>query len=193
MEKAEGKASGLAQDLDDVLIMALYPVTGKRFLRWKYGHEKIPLELKPRTLGQVEKEEQLIRKALAGELTAQGGKSRRELEVTIDGESFTVEINDPYSKELASRSRRSHRAVAKEVEEEEGNGKLVASIPGMIVEVNKAVGDKVTADETVVVFDAMKMMNGLKAGVNGTVKEVHFASGDSISKGDLIMLIEPEE
>ena len=38
----------------------------------------------------------------------------------------------------------------------------------------------------------MKMMNSVKAGVNGTVKEVHYASGDSVSKGDLIMLIEPE-
>ena len=192
LEKAKGKASGLAQDIDDELIMALYPVTGKRFLRWKYGHEKIPLELKPRTLSQVEKEEQLIRKALAGELTSNGGKSRRELEVTVDGETFTVEINDPYSQELANRSRRSHRAVAKEVEEG-GSGKLIASIPGMIVEITKSVGDKVTSDETVIIFEAMKMMNSVKAGVNGTVKEVHYASGDSVSKGDLIMLIEPEE
>jgi len=193
LEKAKGKASGLARDIDDELIMALYPVTGKRFLRWKYGHEDIPLELRPRTLGQVEKEEQLIRKALAGELTAQGGSnSRRQLEVTVDGEKFTVEINDPYSQELSNRSRRSHRAVAQEVEEE-GSGSLVATIPGMIVEIKKEVGDKVTADETVIVFEAMKMMNSIKAGVNGTVKEVKFASGDSISKGDLIMVIEPDE
>jgi pyruvate carboxylase len=191
LEKAKGKASGLARDIDDELIMALYPVTGKRFLRWKYGHEKIPLELKPRTLGQVEKEEELIRKALAGELSSNGGKSRRELEVTVDGETFTVEINDPYGQEVANRTRRSHRAVAKEVEEG-GTGKLIASIPGMIVEVNKSVGDKVEPDDIVIVFEAMKMMNSIKAGVSGTVKEVHFESGDSISKGDLIMLIEPE-
>ena len=192
LDEAKEKASGLARDIDDTLIVALYPVTGKRFLRWKYGQEDIPLEFKPRTLDQVEKEERLIRKALAGELTANGnGRSRRELEVTVDGERFTVEINDPYSQELANRSRRSHRAVAQEVEEG-GSGKLIASIPAMIVEIKKKVGDKVTADEVVAVFEAMKMMNSMKAGIDGTVKEVNFSAGDSISKGDVIMVIEPE-
>ena len=193
LDEAKEKASGLARDIDDTLIVALYPVTGKRFLRWKYGQEDIPLEFKPRTLDQVEKEERLIRKALAGELTANGNnRSRRQLEVTVDGEKFTVEINDPYSQELANRSRRSHRAVAQEVEEG-GSGKLIASIPAMIVEIKKKVGDKVTADEIVAVFEAMKMMNSMKAGIDGTVKEVNFSAGDSITKGDVIMVIEPEE
>ena len=193
LDEAKEKASGLARDIDDTLIVALYPVTGKRFLRWKYGQEDIPLEFKPRTLDQVEKEERLIRKALAGELTANGNnRSRRQLEVTVDGEKFTVEINDPYSQELANRSRRSHRAVAQEMEEG-GSGKLIASIPAMIVEIKKKVGDKVTADEVVAVFEAMKMMNSMKAGIDGTVKEVNFSAGDSISKGDVIMVIEPEE
>ncbi|TRX49021.1 pyruvate carboxylase subunit B [Fulvivirga sp. M361] len=193
LDEAKEKASGLARDIDDELIVALYPVTGKRFLRWKYGQEDIPLEFKPRTLGQVEKEERLIRKALAGELTSNGnGRSRRELEVTVDGERFTVEINDPYSQELANRSRRSHRAVAQEVEEG-GSGKLIASIPAMIVEIKKKVGDKVNADEIVAVFEAMKMMNSMKAGIDGVVKEVNFSAGDNISKGDVIMVIEPEE
>ena len=192
LDGAKHLASGLAQDLDDELIVALYPVTGKRFLKWKYGHEEVPLEFKPRTLGQVEKEEQLIRKALAGELTAQGnGRSNRKLEVTIDDEKFTVEINDPYSKELAGRQRRSHRVTESEVEEG-GTGKIIAAIPSMIVEIKKEVGDKVAADEVVAVFEAMKMMNSLKAGIDGVVKEVNYKAGDNVSKGDVIMVIEPE-
>jgi len=37
LEKAKQEAEGLAKDIDDVLIVALYNVTGKKFLRIKYG------------------------------------------------------------------------------------------------------------------------------------------------------------
>ena len=39
LPKAEEDVKGLAVDLDDKLIYALYPVTGKKFLKWKYGKE----------------------------------------------------------------------------------------------------------------------------------------------------------
>jgi biotin carboxyl carrier protein len=37
------------------------------------------------------------------------------------------------------------------------------------------------------------MMNNLDATVEGVVKEIKFDSGDSVSKGDVIMVIEPKE
>ena len=49
LEKAKKETEGLAVDLDDVLIYALYPVTGKKFLNWKYGKEQPPAEVRPRT------------------------------------------------------------------------------------------------------------------------------------------------
>ncbi len=45
LEKAREETAGLARDIDDVLVYALYPTTGKRFLRWKYGLEEIPAEV----------------------------------------------------------------------------------------------------------------------------------------------------
>ncbi len=42
LEKAKKDVEGLAKDLDDQLIYAIYPTTGKRFLKWKYGLEEIP-------------------------------------------------------------------------------------------------------------------------------------------------------
>ena len=50
LEKAQEEIKDLAKDLDDELLYALYPVTGKRFLKWKYGLEEVPPEVKPRTL-----------------------------------------------------------------------------------------------------------------------------------------------
>jgi pyruvate carboxylase subunit B (EC 6.4.1.1) len=39
-----------------------------QFLKWKYGLEQPPALVKPKTLEEVKREEELIRKALAGEL-----------------------------------------------------------------------------------------------------------------------------
>ncbi len=195
MDHVKEISKGLAQDLDDQVLMALYPVTGKRFLKWKYGQEPVPSEFKPKTMAQVEKEDELVRKALSGELTSKGNGTNctREFEVTVDGDTFSVEINDPNATVNvggAARPRRKKEAKAKEVV---ASGSLTAPIPGMIVEFKKNVGDKVEVGETLVVLEAMKMMNNLDATVKGTVKEIKFESGDSVSKGDVLMVVEPEE
>jgi pyruvate carboxylase subunit B len=113
LETARQHAGELARDLDDVLIFALFPVTGKRFLMWKYGLEEPPAETRPKTLEQVNREKELVKKALAGELvekSAAGAASPqahpgaalpasagtgRVFDVRVDGESFRVEVREP--------------------------------------------------------------------------------------------------
>ena len=46
-----------------MLCYALYPTTGLRFLKWKYGVEAPPPETKPKTLEDVKREDELIAKA----------------------------------------------------------------------------------------------------------------------------------
>ena len=190
MDDVRKKFGDVARDEDDLVLCALYPVTGKRFLKWKYGLEELPEDVKPKTMEQVKKEAEIIRKALAGELTSKKSTgSGRELEVTVDGETFTVEINDPNAVAGPSlpQVRRKKKAGIKEVEK---SGSLTAPLPGMIVEYKKAVGDKVTAGETVVVIEAMKMMNNIDSTIDGVVKEIKFDTSDSVTKGDVLMIIE---
>ncbi|MBW1974997.1 MAG: pyruvate carboxylase subunit B [Deltaproteobacteria bacterium] len=101
LEKAKSEVEGLAKDIDDVLIYALFPTTGKRFLRWKYGLEPVPDELKPKTLEDVKKEEELIKKAKAGLLVEKPKKEAppkgpgiRTFNVFVDGEYFEVEVEE---------------------------------------------------------------------------------------------------
>lgn len=63
LEKANEETKGLAKDLCDTLIYALYPKTGIEFLKWKYGREPMPEKLKPKTLEDVRKEDEAIAKA----------------------------------------------------------------------------------------------------------------------------------
>ena len=72
-KKPKKNTEGLAVDLDDVLIYALYPVTGKKFLNWKYGKEQPPPEVSPRTLEDAKAELEMLKKAKAGELIEKTG------------------------------------------------------------------------------------------------------------------------
>ena len=75
LDKAKEEIGDLAVDLDDALIYAIYPVTGKKFLKWKYGKEEPPEEVKAKTLDQVKAEDELVSKARAGLLVEKQAQS----------------------------------------------------------------------------------------------------------------------
>ena len=60
-------------------------------------------------------------------------------------------------------------------------------MPGMIVRVNVAVGDHVRAGQGLVVMEAMKMENELRAPADGTVKAVRVDAGAAVEKGALLI------
>ena len=60
LDKAKEATKDIAQDIGDVLTYALFPTTGMQFLRWKYGLEAPPPEVKPKTLEDVKHEDELI-------------------------------------------------------------------------------------------------------------------------------------
>ncbi len=102
LDKAKEDTKGLAVDLDDVLIYALYPVTGKKFLKWKYGKEQPPEAVKPRTLEEAKAELEFLKKAKAGQLVEKSTKAApaksenlRTFNVFVDDEYFEVGVDAP--------------------------------------------------------------------------------------------------
>jgi oxaloacetate decarboxylase alpha subunit/pyruvate carboxylase subunit B len=92
---------GLAKDLDDQLVCAIYPVTGRRFLKWKYGIEEPPDSVKGKTLDAAKAEEERVRKAKAGELVEKKpkkgppkGLNLRTFKVFVDNEYFEVGVEE---------------------------------------------------------------------------------------------------
>jgi pyruvate carboxylase subunit B len=63
LEKAKEETKELAKDLCDTLVYALYPKTGVEFLKWKYGLEPMPEKMKPKTLEDVKREDEVLAKA----------------------------------------------------------------------------------------------------------------------------------
>jgi biotin carboxyl carrier protein len=72
----------------------------------------------------------------------------------------------------------------------EGPQRLVAPMPGKVVRVLVKPGDVVGARQAIVVVEAMKMENELRASRDGTVSEVHAHEGISVDAGALLIVIQ---
>jgi acetyl-CoA carboxylase biotin carboxyl carrier protein len=66
---------------------------------------------------------------------------------------------------------------------------VVAELVAAVMTVEVEVGDRVTADDPVVILESMKMEIPVLAEVPGTVTEVVVASGDVVNDGDPLVVI----
>ncbi|MGM0769037.1 MAG: acetyl/propionyl/methylcrotonyl-CoA carboxylase subunit alpha [Pseudomonadota bacterium] len=78
-------------------------------------------------------------------------------------------------------------------EELAGEGSLAAPMNGAIVAVQAKVGDKVTAGQTLVIMEAMKMEHAIKAPADGVVTDIFYAEGDQVSEGAELIAIETSD
>jgi pyruvate carboxylase len=63
-------------------------------------------------------------------------------------------------------------------------------MPGMVTEVNTAVGSKVKEGDPIITLEAMKMLTTISAGMDGTVTEILFQKGEAVETDDLLARIE---
>jgi biotin carboxyl carrier protein len=95
------------------------------------------------------------------------------------GRRFAVEVRDPRD---ASRSSRA--AVGS------GRQNVAAPMPGKVVRVLVNVGDAVDAGQGLVVVEAMKMQNEMKASRPGRVIEIRASVGQTVGAGDTLLILE---
>jgi biotin carboxyl carrier protein len=105
---------------------------------------------------------------------------RGETHLIVGSERFLAEVRDP-------RSLRSRRAAAGAGA---GPAKIIAPMPGKIVRVLAAVGDEVEAGQGLVVVEAMKMQNEIKATKKGKVTKIAVHETAAVNAGDLLAIVE---
>jgi acetyl/propionyl-CoA carboxylase alpha subunit len=100
----------------------------------------------------------------------------------IDGWRYELEALDERTRTI--------RDLSNATAGPKGPAPLVAPMPGLIVRVNVAPGDTVSAGQGLVVMEAMKMENELRAAGPGTVKAVLAAAGTAVEKGAVLVELE---
>ena len=110
------------------------------------------------------------------------GGSRGRYTIWVDGFRHEVEALDERMRAI--------RELAGATAGPVGPAPLIAPMPGMIVRVNVRVGDRVQPGQGLVVMEAMKMENELRAQAPATVKAVLAQPGSAVEKGALLIELE---
>jgi propionyl-CoA carboxylase alpha chain len=158
------------------------------------GHSEIALEIR-RTNGSIE-----VRAGSKATVLSSDWKPGEPLwRGTVDGKAVAVQVRIiPNGFALSHRGIETNAYVFTEreaayarlmpVKQTADSGKQVrCPMPGLVVSIAVKEGQEVKAGETVAVVEAMKMENVLRAEIDGTVKKVHAAPGDSLAVDAVIL------
>lgn len=81
-------------------------------------------------------------------------------------------------------------AVAPATGGTEGNVKVTAPMPGTILDIKVNIGDSVSANQVVIVLEAMKMENEIVTPSAGKVSSINVSKGDTVNSGDILVTIQ---
>ena len=115
-------------------------------------------------------------------VVARTGSTRGRFTLWLDGFRYEVEALDERTRAI--------RELSGAGKEASGPAPLLAPMPGMIVRVAVQVGDTVEPGQSLVVMEAMKMENELRATSAGTVKAVLAQPGTAVEKGAVLLELE---
>lgn len=103
-----------------------------------------------------------------------------KLRITIRGATWDIDIYDPRVRGVTKTT----RATV------EGAQTISSPMPGRVVTINVAVGDKIEAGQGVIIVEAMKMENELQAEGAGVVTEIKVKPGQAVEDGQALVVIQ---
>lgn len=171
----------LAEDkIDDVLTYALFPQIGLKFLE----NRDNPDAFEPAP-GALQADESAP--AAAPAASAPSGSAPGVYDVKVNGNAYRVEISA--AGELAASP--IAQAPATGVQGTNASSNAADSLPsplaGNVFKILVSPGQQVSAGETVIVLEAMKMETEVSAPVAGTVASIDVTVGDSVAVGDSLI------
>jgi biotin carboxyl carrier protein len=101
-------------------------------------------------------------------------------QVSVGEKDFEIKLTDP--------KRMRHSVSAGE--NEGGAAEIKTAMPGKVVRVLVEQGAEIKQGDGVLIVEAMKMQNEMKAPKDGIVKEIRAAEGETVSAGDILAIIE---
>ena len=190
--KKELKDEGLDPSDEEVLIYAIYPQVGLKYLKGEakpeFESEDLPLPIDhPATRNMVKSFFPEVKELyLCEEECGKGGglaSIPTEFDVEVDGEPFEVKVT-PKGGFMVAGAGEAAAEVPKDVE-----GGFKSPMQGTLLSVKVSEGDEVKEGDIVATVEAMKMETEIKADHGGEVKEIFVEEGDAIETGDILMQI----
>lgn len=164
--KSDAESQGLVKKEEDVLTYILYPAIAPAFLKGEKKAEQMP---EPKA---------------AAAAPAADYEIPRSMEVEVDGEVFAVRILSVEGESVVSaESEENHRPRG------DVPGGVKSSIQGMVLDIKVQTGQKVSAGDTLLVLEAMKMENPVISPVDGTVTEIFVEDGAVVQSGDVLVVV----
>ena len=116
-------------------------------------------------------------------------KFRIENEAHNDKGGASSADNAKTSPSSATTAANAEPAASKKASESTAGKPVTAPLPGTINDIKVKVGDKVSAGDTVVILEAMKMQNNIEAETSGTIASINVNKGDAVMEGDTLVTI----
>ncbi|MBK1717901.1 sodium-extruding oxaloacetate decarboxylase subunit alpha [Thiocystis violacea] len=189
----------IAASDEDVLTYAMFPEIGRTFLEQRAAGTLVPEPLEPPPSGMAKSAPTEFNINVHGEtyhikVTGAGHKDQaeRHFYFTIDDipEEVVVETLDELVL-TGGADGAVRKAIAGKRPKPSLPGHVSTSMPGNIVDVLVREGDRVTAGQSVIVTEAMKMETEIQAPIDGTVTGVFVAKGDSVNPDEVLLEISP--
>ena len=216
MEQAIEDIKHISSDMSDVLTYALYPVTGLRFLKWKYGLEPLPDEMQPHEPAPPSEDSQGDKAApLQHATNVTPPASSRLFNVYLGSEVYQVAVEpvggtktslplESFTPTQPSQSSQTVQESEKtvdplpaskpteaKIQTSSATGtKILAPMPGILLRYGAEIGAHVKKGDAVLYLEAMKMENAIPSPIDGIVKEFSVLPGNWVAKNDVLAVIE---
>ncbi|MFQ5585644.1 MAG: sodium-extruding oxaloacetate decarboxylase subunit alpha [Thermodesulfobacteriota bacterium] len=204
LDRLTRELDGKAKNIEDVLLYALFPNVALEYFEQREEGTLTPEPLE-------EPEEATPDQSLLPSLAPS------EFNITVHGESYRVKVAGAGHKAEGKRPfflkidgileevmietlTEILPSTAGEIEgrattestrpKAQKEGDVTAPIPGRVTKIKVAVGDKVSAGDTVLVVEAMKMENEVHTPMDGVVKEIYVKEGDSVNPDETLVVVE---
>lgn len=126
------------------------------------------------------------------QLPPAGARDNAMMAVQVDYRPFTVEIDGRLTTGPAPRERKASGPAAGGATAAAVKGGVAAQIAGRVLSIKVNVGDTVAKGDVLLLLEAMKMENEIKAPGSGIVKDIPVAEGGRVSEGQVLVVIEAD-
>ena len=122
------------------------------------------------------------------------GLSNGRADVMVNGQSYSVEIADARAAsdagKPASAPAVTATAPAPATAKPAAGGAVKSPLPGVVLDIQVAVGDRVGVGQRLMILEAMKMENEIMSPRDGVIAGVHVSKGESVDSGKLLISLQ---